>query len=246
MAIASASGITSAAPVGTLENTSRGIYLLRAAAHLRGPIGLLVLPVVFIVGNPVVAGYLIPLGALVVLAWALLSRTPWQAIGYAAPHSWLQALVAGIALGIALKFVMKAAVMPLLGAPPINVRYQYLAGNTDLIAPTLWTMVVIGFAEETFWRGFLFERLRRMFPATRQATTAILLLTSVLFGLAHYSNQGIPGVEQAIATGLVFGAAFVLTGNLWLSIIAHSAFDLTAYAMIYWGLEVRVSTLFFA
>ena len=53
----------------------------------------------------------IPL-ALLVLAWAWRSRTPWREIGYVRPRSWIGSLAAGLVLGGAFKLLMKAAVMP--------------------------------------------------------------------------------------------------------------------------------------
>ena len=34
-----------------------------------------------------------------------------------------------------------------------------------------------------------------------------MLLTSVLFGLGHYSHQGIAGVQQATIVGLLYGTS---------------------------------------
>jgi membrane protease YdiL (CAAX protease family) len=72
-----------------------------------------------------------------------------------------------------------------------------------------------------------------------------VLLTSVLFGLAHYSVQGLAGTEQATIGGLVFGAIFAATGRIFMLMCAHAAFDLTAYAIIYWNLESAVAHLVF-
>jgi len=102
-----------------------------------------------------------------------------------------------------------------------------------------------GFGEETVFRGYLFERLGKLFGSDAVAQAAIVLLTSGLFGLAHYWDQGVPGVEQAVVTGLVFGSIFAATGRLWTLIFAHAAFDLTAVAIIYWGLESKVAHLLF-
>lgn len=66
------------------------------------------------------------------------------------------------------------------------------------------------------------------------------------FGLGHYANQGAPGVRQATITGLVYGGMFVASGRIWLPMIVHSAYNLTAYALIYRELEVRVAHSFFA
>jgi len=69
--------------------------------------------------------------------------------------------------------------------------------------------------------------------------------TSVLFALGHYSNLGLPGVEQAMFTGLAFGTVFAITGRIWMVMCAHAAFDLTAVAIIYWNLESAVAHLLF-
>ena len=72
-----------------------------------------------------------------------------------------------------------------------------------------------------------------------------MLLTAAWFALAHYPEQGLPGVEQALITGLVFGTIFAITGRILLPMVAHAAFDLTALAIIYWNLESKVAHLIF-
>lgn len=59
----------------------------------------------------------VPLSALLVLAWAPASQTPWSAIGFVRPRSWLRSVAIGLVFGAFLKLVLKAVVMPLLGAP---------------------------------------------------------------------------------------------------------------------------------
>jgi membrane protease YdiL (CAAX protease family) len=74
---------------------------------------------------------------------------------------------------------------------------------------------------------------------------ATVLITSAIFAIAHYVDQGWPGVEQALCTGTFFGTLFLFAGNLWLPMVTHAAFDLTALAMIYWNLESEIAHLFF-
>ncbi len=216
----------------------------RFAARLRGfgPLGILAILVIF-AGNLVV----VPLSAILVLWWARQSRTPLSELGFVRPGSWARTIFVGIAVGIALKFLMKSIVMPLLGADPINQTYHYLAGNTAALPGMLYAIIIgAGFGEETLFRGFLFERLRRLFGPGAKARTLIVLLSAGLFGLAHYYEQGVPGVQQGIVVGLVFGAIFAVTGRIFLLMIAHVAFDLTALAMIYWNLESAVAHLIFS
>jgi len=164
-----------------------------------------------------------------VLVWVRLSRTPWREIGYVRPSSWIGSVIVGIVCGVAFKFAMKAIVMPLLGAPPLNQAYHFLVGNRDALPGMLYAVIVgAGFGEETVFRGWMFERFRKLFGSSARATIFIALVTSLLFALAHYADQGLPGVEQAMITGLVFGTIFAVTGRIFTLMIAHAAFDLTA------------------
>jgi hypothetical protein len=101
-----------------------------------------------------------------------------------------------------------------------------------------------GFGEETVFRGYMFERLGKLFGPGVAAKTLIVLLTSAVFGLAHYPVQGLAGAEQGAIVGLVFGTIFAVTGRIFTLMVAHAAFDLTALAIIYWNLEADVARLF--
>lgn len=213
------------------------------AAALRGfgPLGLLA--ILFILsGNFLFA----PISAILVLVWVRLSRTPWREIGFVRPKSWIASLAIGIAFGCAFKLIMKAIVMQLLGADPINQAYHYLAGNTAALPGMILTLIIVaGFGEETLYRGWMFERLGKLLGAGVWARSATVLFTSIVFGLAHYSVQGLAGTEQAIITGLVFGTIFAVTGRIFTVMVAHAAFDVTALAIIYWNLETDVAHFIF-
>ena len=106
-------------------------------------------------------------------------------------------------------------------------------------------MLAAGFGEETVFRGFMFERLGKLLGERLTAKIFIVIFTSAWFGLSHYFSQGWTGVEQATITGLVFGTIFAVTKNIWMIMIAHASFDLTALAMIYWDMESDVAHLIF-
>jgi membrane protease YdiL (CAAX protease family) len=141
---------------------------------------------------------------------------------------------------------MKAIVMPLLGAEPVNQTYHYLVGNAAALLAVIPMMVVTaGFGEETFFRGYLFERIGKLIGRSPGAKALTVLLTSVVFAALHYFDQGFPGAQQATITGLVFGTIFAFTGRIWTLMCVHAAFDLTAVAIIYMGLESSVAHLMF-
>src|SRR3989441_4936538 len=148
-----------------------------------GPLGILAILVIVLSGNVFAGRVAVPLGGVLALGWARRSRTPWREIGYTRPASWALTLAVGIAFGIAFKLLMKAIVMPLLGADPINRAYHYLAGNRAALPAAIYAMIVVaGFGEETLFRGYMFERLGKLLGHGVWAKTLIVLLTSVLFG----------------------------------------------------------------
>lgn len=215
----------------------------RFAAALRGfgLLGILAMIIIYL-GDMLIN----PLSAILVLIWAKLSHTRWHDIGYVQPRSWTSTIVIGTVFGVTLKFGMKAIVMPLLGAPPINQAYHFLAGNTAAIPWMLYAIIVgAGFGEETIFRGWMFERFGKLFGQSVIAKIAIVLITSAWFAAVHYFGQGIPGVQQAFVTGLAFGTIFAVTGQIFFLMIAHATFDLAALAMIYWDVESVIAHAIF-
>jgi len=206
-----------------------------------GPLGLAAIALI-LAGNLL----FLPLSALLVLAWAQASGTPWPEIGFVRPRSWTRSILIGIAFGALFKLAMKAIVMPLLGAPPVNARYHYLAGNAAALPGMLYAVIIgAGFGEETVFRGYMFERLGKLLGQTTREKVATVLITATVFAAAHYPDQRIPGVEQAAFTGLAFGGIYAVTGELFMLMVAHATFDLVALALIYWNLEAKVAHLFF-
>jgi len=216
-------------------STDRQDHSISRALRGFGPVGIIALLTILLFGPPWFR-------AILVLIWARLSHTSWRDLGFVRPKNWIITVVLGILSGCFLKFLLKAVVMPLIGADPVNRAYHYLAGNTAALPAMLLVIIVsAGFGEETVFRGFLFERLGKLFGRSRMATIGIVLLTSILFAAAHYLDQGVFGVEQAFLTGLFFGSVFAVTGSLFIVIVAHAAFDLTALAMIYYDVEAQIA-----
>jgi membrane protease YdiL (CAAX protease family) len=185
------------------------------------------------------------LAATLILLWVALSHTPWAEIGYVRPKSWINTIAFGALGGVAFKLVLKAIIMPLLDAAPVNAPYHYLAHNPLRTIPLLFYIPIgAGIAEETLFRGYLFERLGKLLGSSIPAKGAIVLLTAGLFGIAHYQGQGIDGVKQATVVGLVFGSIFAATGKLLPLMVAHTALDLAAVFLIYFDLEDKVAHLF--
>jgi membrane protease YdiL (CAAX protease family) len=225
------------APATTAPEEPRGF-----AAGLRGfgPLGIVAILIILagVMVSPLVAGALI-------LIWVWLSKTPWRDIGIVRPKSWAATIILAVLFGVAFKVLMKAIVMPYLGAPPVNQYAQELRQPAAALEFIVYAILGAGIGEELVFRGWLFERLRKIMGAGVGPLILIVLISTALFGIAHYMGQGWFGVVQATIVGFVFGVAYAATGRLIPLMIAHAAFDLTALAMIYFGLESRIAHLVF-
>jgi membrane protease YdiL (CAAX protease family) len=183
-----------------------------------------------------------PAAAVLVIVWAWLSRTPWRAIGLVRPRSWATVLVLGVALGLAEKFLMKAIVLPLLGAPANNTMFGDLSNDPRRVLFLIFYMIVgAGFCEELFFRGYVIERLGRLMGRRPMAQFAIVVLSAAFFGVLHY-QQGLAGIENATIGGVLAACIYLINRRqLWLLVVMHATFDLCALALIYFHLESTVA-----
>jgi membrane protease YdiL (CAAX protease family) len=97
-----------------------------------------------------------------------------------------------------------------------------LAGDFRYGAEWLAVSLLIGFTEEFAFRGYLLRTLGRGIGFWPGA-----LLTSVLFGALHGSNQSetFLGLLNVGCTGLLFCLSIRLTGSLWWAIGFHGGWD---------------------
>ena len=87
--------------------------------------------------------------------------------------------------------------------------------------------ITAGIVEEIIYRGFLIWYFGQYMPVW-----AAVIVSSVAFGLGH-SYQGPKGVMKVSIIGLVFGALYVISGSIWLPIIAHALLDILQGAAIH-------------
>lgn len=79
--------------------------------------------------------------------------------------------------------------------------------------------VTAGVVEETIFRGWLLWYLQAWMPLT-----AAVLVSSAAFGLAHL-YQGPAGILKTGVVGLLMALLYILSGSLWLPIVAHAMVD---------------------
>jgi membrane protease YdiL (CAAX protease family) len=86
--------------------------------------------------------------------------------------------------------------------------------------------ITAGIVEEVVYRAFVFWYLAQILPIW-----AVIVVSSVAFGLAH-SYQGIGGMVRVFLIGLAFGIFYVVTGSIWLPMLAHAILDIVQGASI--------------
>jgi membrane protease YdiL (CAAX protease family) len=82
------------------------------------------------------------------------------------------------------------------------------------------TVVAAPVVEETFFRGFLFNGLRRLFGVAGAAA-----VSGALFAMVHAQPQLI---IPFTGIGMLFAYAYYRTGTLWTSVSAHMLFNLVS------------------
>ena len=146
----------------------------------------------------------------------------------------LLALVLGLA-----GFVLGAIIMANITGMPQQAdvsSYDYLKGNLPLLLLSLASIYFFSsFGEEVVYRGFLIKRLEQLFGSGRKALVLAVLVSSVIFGLAHI-GWGATGMVQTAFMGLALASCFIwFKRNLWIVIAAHAYMDTALILPLYFG-----------
>jgi len=103
-----------------------------------------------------------------------------------------------------------------------NPLTEMVQSPRDLVLFTVTALIAGGFKEE-LQRAFILRRFQTHLGGAGLG----LILWSVIFGLGHYV-QGVQGVVAATLFGLIFGAVYLIRGNLIIPMAAHGAYDTIA------------------
>jgi membrane protease YdiL (CAAX protease family) len=135
-------------------------------------------------------------------------------------HGHWRELSAGLGGG-ALLFALTAIVAAIAGAYHISGWQP----RPDWVGNLLGAGLVAAVVEEILFRGVLFRFTEEML-----GSWAALVITSALFGLGHLGNEGataFSAIAVAVEAGTLLGAAYMLTGSLWLPIGIHFGWNVT-------------------
>lgn len=99
--------------------------------------------------------------------------------------------------------------------------FKELEGNVAMLVALLvlsWTLAALG--EELAYRGYLLTRVRQLFGPGRAALLIAVMVSSILFGIAHAEQGGI-GIAITTLDALAFSCLRFRYKTLWASVFAH-------------------------
>lgn len=170
--------------------------------------------------------------AVLMIAWFALGR-PVAGLGFVTPGG------TGFYVGLLLLAAMtaylvvawrKAAAAPAEARAKVeaslgSLRY-FMPSDRRSYASFVRLSITAGIVEETLYRGFAFWYLAQFMPAW-----AVVAVSSLAFGAGH-SYQGQSGMARVTLVGVAFGGFYLLTGSIWLPIVAHALLDILQGAML--------------
>ena len=159
------------------------------------------------------------------VAWYLLARPP-QDLGFVMPSGFGFWIGAAVVVAMAVVFLVsghrvrrmtdekKAQQVTALGK-----LTRFLPHTRPELKAFYRVSMTAGVVEEIVYRGFVLWYLTHMMPLW-----VAILVASAAFGFGH-SYQGPANAFKCGLVGLAFSLFYVLTGSIWLPIIAHALFD---------------------
>ena len=104
-----------------------------------------------------------------------------------------------------------------------------------LFAAFVLCMILVGVTEEFLCRGVLAELLRRHYGPTPEGIWKAVIVSGILFGLAHLTNlfaaKPLGVFVQCVSAGVMgmaFAAIYFRTGCIWVTVILHAFVDFAA------------------
>ncbi len=105
-------------------------------------------------------------------------------------------------------------------------RVYALKAGLPAVRIVLLVGLVIGPAEELFWRGFVQEGLAGM-----TGRTGGLLLTSFIYAAVHVASGNVMLVLAAAVCGLFWGSLYLRFRSPVLNVVSHTLWDLAVFVV---------------
>lgn len=149
----------------------------------------------------------------------------------------LRLVPAMLAFAVVWSLFQLAVTMPianhLSGGEQDLSAFDGLEGNLRMLVGLLvlsWTLAALG--EELAYRGYLMTRLRQAIGGGRPGIVVGLLVSAVLFGIAH-TEQGAIGIVVVTLDGMAWGLLRLRYRTLWAPVLAHGFNNTLGFVAFY-------------
>ena len=180
----------------------------------------------------------------VIAALVIIGITIWLrgdgliGLGFFPPANWGTTVLWSLLLGIAIQFASTLILEPFADkvthSTTDHSAFEGLRGNLrNFLFVLLLVWILVAFAEEIIFRGYVMGDMAELMGTSNAALTINLLVSSILFGLAHW-YQGRSGALSTGVIGVLLGILFIASDfNLWLPILTHGFIDTVGLFLIY-------------
>ena len=128
-------------------------------------------------------------------------------------------LILGIALGAILQFLTILVIY-------LDKGFTVISYNSFVVLfPSMLIAITTAVFEETIFRGIIFRIMEE-----KLGSYIALFISALLFGALHLLNPNssiLTAFGLAVQAGLLLGAAYIYSNNLWLPIAIHFAWNFT-------------------
>lgn len=112
-----------------------------------------------------------------------------------------------------------------------NIQSVYaMRGDASLLRVVLLIALVIGPAEEIFWRGYVQRKLSARFGGTRG-----LVLAALLYALVHIGSFNPMLILAALVCGFYWGTLYLWKRSLFANCLSHVFWDLAVFVAFPFG-----------
>ncbi len=142
----------------------------------------------------------------------------------------------GVAVGLLLPLLQLTLIIPHTGGAARSdvIASRAIMGDSlgGLVGAIIMGWLVGGFAEELFFRGYIFYTLRGWLPDKRLGVGVALLVSTLLFGLLH-AYQGVVGMLDTGLFALLMALLYLWRGRLAAPMIAHGLNNMLLFIGLY-------------
>lgn len=175
---------------------------------------------------------------LAIMGWFLLwlfgdSGDIWYWHDRYALDPWVDGAI-GVGVGFAIVLLSQWLEDRAAWARALTAEFKKILGEPS-VRSALVLAVMSSFGEELFFRGFVQRLITDLLGAGTLAVVVGILSSSLIFGMLHTGPDKrtfLPWTLMACAIGVLFGAMFWFTGNIFAPMLAHFTINFFSLMMM--------------